>query len=154
MQLFIFKFGCKDTIIIANNTNFIAMTKERILKFIEIKNITPAIFFKQTGIKRGFLDSDKLNQAVSDKHFAMIIAAYPDINLYWLLTGKGEMLRENGEKSEDGRVAVVKIPTDVWEAMQMQTASLKAKDEQISRLIEMLSGNRSGGQPVEATVEG
>lgn len=48
----------------------------------------------------------------------------------------------------------VKIPTDVWEAMQMQTASLKAKDEQISRLIEMLSGNRGGGQPVEATAEG
>ena len=64
------------------------MTKERILKFIEIKNITPAIFFKQTGIKRGFLDSDKLNQAVSDRHFAMIIAAYPDVNLYWLITGK------------------------------------------------------------------
>lgn len=38
--------------------------------------------------------------------------------------------------------------------MQMQTASLKAKDEQISRLIEMLSGNNGGGQPVEATVEG
>ena len=30
--------------------------------------------------------------------------------------------------------------------MQMQTASLKAKDEQISRLIEMLSGNNGNSE--------
>lgn len=56
------------------------------------------------------------------------------------------MLREKGEKSEEGRVSMVKIPADVWETMQMQTASLKAKDEQISRLIEMLSGNRGNSE--------
>ena len=143
MHLFIFKSRCKDTIIIANNANFIAMTKERILKFIEIKNITPAIFFKQTGIKRGFLDSDKLNQAVSDRHFAMIIAAYPDINLYWLITGKGEMfLQKCGNVPEDYS-QFVKIPVDVWETMQLQTASLKAKDEQVSQLIKMLGGKNN-----------
>lgn len=74
----------------------IAKTKERILKYIEKKKLTKTIFFNQTGIKRGFLDADKLNQAVSDEHFAKIIATYPDINLEWLLTGKGEMLKDNG----------------------------------------------------------
>lgn len=74
----------------------IAKTKERILKYIEKKKLTKTIFFNQTGIKRGFLDADKLNQAVSDEHFAKIIATYPDINLEWLLTGKGEMLKDSG----------------------------------------------------------
>lgn len=146
MHLFIFKSRCKDTIIIANNANFIAMTKERILKFIEIKNITPAIFFKQTGIKRGFLDSDKLNQAVSDRHFAMIIAAYPDINLYWLITGKGEMFLQKSGNTPEEDTRFVKIPADVWETMQIWTESLKRKDDQISQLIEMLKGNNGNSE--------
>lgn len=141
MHIGIFKFGCKDTIIIAFITIFIAMTKERILKFIEVKNITPAIFLKMTGIKRGFLDSDKLGQAVSDKHFAMIIAAYPDINLYWLITGEGDILREKGEKRTAGGGAFCEIPADAWRVIGLQAESLKEKDEQITRLIEMLGVN-------------
>lgn len=71
------------------------MTKKRILEFIKNQNITVPIFFQKTGIKRGFLDSDKLDQAVSDRHFSMIIAAFPDLSLDWLLTGEGPMLRSD-----------------------------------------------------------
>ena len=43
---------------------------------------------------------------------------------------------------------MVKIPADVWETMrdtmQLQTASIKEKDEQISKLIEMLKGELTG----------
>lgn len=71
------------------------MTKQRILELIKNEGITIPIFLQKTGIKRGFLDSDKLNQAVSDKHIAMIIAAYPYISLEWLLLGKGKMYLKN-----------------------------------------------------------
>jgi phage repressor protein C with HTH and peptisase S24 domain len=71
----------------------IATTKERILQFIDYKCISRTLFFEKTGIKRGFLDSDKLNQAVSDDHIAKIIAIYPEVSIEWLLTGKGEMLK-------------------------------------------------------------
>lgn len=60
------------------------------------------------------------------------------------------MLREKRENVEREGIGFVKIPTDVWETMQLQTASLKAKDEQISQLIEMLKGN-SGSR--EGTVQ-
>ena len=71
------------------------MTKERILQFIDYKKIKPSIFLVETGIKRGFLDKDKLEGSVSDEHFAKIIATYPEINIEWLITGRGEMLRNN-----------------------------------------------------------
>lgn len=74
------------------------MTKKRILKFIESQGVTIPNFYKITGIKRGFLDSDKLHQAVSDKHFAMIIDAFPELSLDWLVSGEGEMLRHENEK--------------------------------------------------------
>ncbi len=78
----------------------IATTKERILQFIEYKHISRTLFFEKTGIKRGFLDSDKLNQAVSDDHFAKIIANFSDISMEWLITGKGNMLKDTSESIE------------------------------------------------------
>lgn len=71
-----------------------ANTKERILHYLEYKGISISKFFKETGIKRGFLDTDKLQSSVSDNFLAIIIATYEDLNLYWVLLEKGEMLLE------------------------------------------------------------
>lgn len=76
----------------------IATTKERILQYLEIKGIKKAFFFKETGIRRGFLDKDKLKQAVSDEHFTKIIAKYSDISIEWLITGGGEMLKSKHDE--------------------------------------------------------
>lgn len=71
-----------------------ASTKERILKYLDYKGISKADFYILTGIKRGLLDADKLKSAVSDVFIAKIIAVYPDISLNWLITGRGDMLKE------------------------------------------------------------
>ena len=81
----------------------IATTKERILQFIDYKGISKQAFFKDTGLKRGFLDADKLHTSIPDTFIATIIAAYPEINPIWLLLGEGSMLKEetpNQVKSE------------------------------------------------------
>jgi hypothetical protein len=72
----------------------IATTKERILQFIEYKQISKQKFFSQTGLKRGILDADKLKTSIPDTFVTTIIATYPDLDLTWLLTGKGKMLRQ------------------------------------------------------------
>ena len=68
-------------------------TKERIIQLIEAKGTTKSIFLKNTGCKRGFLDSDKLTQAVNDKQISAILSGFPDINIEWLVTGKGQMFK-------------------------------------------------------------
>lgn len=70
----------------------IATTKQRILQYIDFKRISKQAFFKETGLKRGFLDADKLETSIPDTFIATIIAVYPEISLTWLLTGQGEML--------------------------------------------------------------
>lgn len=85
------------------------MTKQRILQYIEYKGITKPIFFKETGIKRGFLDADKLDSTVSDLHIASIIAAYPDINLEWLILGVGNMTKECIEAKDLNCISSEKI---------------------------------------------
>ena len=69
-----------------------ATTKQRILKYLDFKGLSVPDFLKETGIKRGFLDSDKLESAVSDKFLAKIIATYDDLSLNWLVTGNQPML--------------------------------------------------------------
>ena len=52
----------------------LATTKQRILYFIEKKNITKSVFYEKTDIKRGLLDKDKLDATVSDVYIAKILA--------------------------------------------------------------------------------
>lgn len=71
----------------------LATTKTRLLEYLDYKGITKSEFYRQTQIKRGLLDSDKLSATVPDTTIAKIIATYPDLNIIWLITGNGVMLR-------------------------------------------------------------
>jgi hypothetical protein len=66
-------------------------SKERLLQYLEYKGIDKSSFYKETGLKRGLLDADKMKGALTDVFIAKIIARY-DINLRWLITGQGEMI--------------------------------------------------------------
>lgn len=72
-----------------------ATTKGRILQYIDFKGIKIKEFYEKTGIKRGFLDSDKLKSSVSDVFLTIIFACFNDLNPVWLITGKGEMLKDD-----------------------------------------------------------
>lgn len=124
------------------------MIKERIVQLIEFKGFPKEKFFSEIGVTSSNFRSKARSTPVNSDTIANIFAKIPDVNLEWLITGKGEMLRQNSEKNDDERVPMVKIPADVWETMrdtmQLQTASIKEKDEQISKLIEMLKGELTG----------
>lgn len=66
-------------------------SRERILQFVDYKNLSKNKFYKETGLSNGFLD--KNNHPGADK-LEQIISIYPELNPEWLLTGKGEMLRD------------------------------------------------------------
>jgi len=70
----------------------IATTKEKIIKYLDYKGVTITSFYKQTGIKRGFLDSDKLKSSVSDVFLTKIIETFPDLNIHWLINQEEEMI--------------------------------------------------------------
>lgn len=67
------------------------------------------------------------------------------INEEWLLTGEGEMLKTDTPKPislVENREGVISIPSDVWEVIKNQSASLKAKDDQINTLISQSKSER------------
>lgn len=67
------------------------MITDRILKIIELKEITKSKFYKETGLSNGFLDKVK---DIGVSKIEYILNSYTDINPNWLLTGNGEMLIE------------------------------------------------------------
>lgn len=69
---------------------------ERLIQFIDIKGDTKYKFTKKTGLSNGFLD--KSRNIGSDKCH-IISEVYPDLNLTWLITGKGSMFNDLSESN-------------------------------------------------------
>lgn len=66
--------------------------QERISQFIENKGVTPYKFCKDVGFSMGYLDK---RGAIGTDKYLKIIEHYPELNPEWLLTGKGEMLKND-----------------------------------------------------------
>ncbi len=65
--------------------------KQNILLYLAKKGVTSYEFYKVSGVTRGILQQ---NNGISEDNLARFLAYAPDINLEWLLTGRGNMLKE------------------------------------------------------------
>lgn len=74
------------------------IVKERLMQYVDFKRINKVDFFKKIGlVKSNFSGSGADSDVTSSKLFN-ILNNYPDINSEWLLTGKGEMLKNTETK--------------------------------------------------------
>lgn len=64
--------------------------KQKILLYLEKKGITQYEFYKNTGVTRGVLGQ---NNGISEENLSRFLAYYKDINLEWLFTGSGTMIK-------------------------------------------------------------
>lgn len=93
---------------------------DRIMQFLEYKGVSKYAFYKKTGFSNGILD--KKSNIGSDK-CERIIYEYPELNAYWLLTGKGDMLLSNKvevtplSRSLDRKIELQQIPLYDLEAV-------------------------------------
>ena len=69
------------------------MVKDNILKYMELKGIRKSDFLAKTGIKRGFLDTDKTHFGAKEGEIGKILVSYPDLSPEWLILGKGDMCK-------------------------------------------------------------
>lgn len=98
-----------------------SLIKQNILQFIDIKGISKYKFYQETGITRGILDQ---NNGMSEENTTRFLACFPEINPEWLLTGKGEMLKEEKPvaaptirpypKAEKEPMPIPKLPIEAY----------------------------------------
>ena len=101
---------CKDTkdfaILLQKRQNFspfmqekeqkVSPIKQRILYFADTLGISKRAFYDKIGVSRGTLES---KTGATEDVVAKFIAAYPGVNINWLITGNGQM--SNTSQGED-----------------------------------------------------
>lgn len=71
----------------------ISPIKERILQFIEYKDITKKDFCDVTGISYANLKGKSLFSEIGGNQIGEILSTYGEISSDWLLTGNGNMIK-------------------------------------------------------------
>jgi len=104
-------------------------TKDRLLDFLSYKKIGQTKFEEICGLSRGLVNN--IRGSISSKTMQKIESVFPELNLTWLLTGEGEMLK-GGTQGEAGGVT---IPASVWNVIEKQAESLAARDRQLEMLL-------------------
>ena len=67
--------------------------KQKILLYLSKIGTSEYEFYKKSGTTRGILTQ---NNGISEDNLARFLAYAPDVNVEWLLTGRGEMLKTKG----------------------------------------------------------
>lgn len=68
----------------------ISPIKQRILYFADTLGISKREFYAKIGVSRGTLES---NTGITEDILAKFIATFPEIDIYWLILGEGNMYR-------------------------------------------------------------
>lgn len=111
---------------------------DRLLKIIELKNINKSQFYKMTGLSNGFLDKVK---DIGSSKIEDILKTFPDINAEWLVTGQGEMLKEEADMQLEEPAGVyigTRELTKENEALREEIKQLKAHNETLKDYNAML----------------
>jgi phage repressor protein C with HTH and peptisase S24 domain len=124
-------------------------TIQRILKIIELKQISKREFYLRTGLSNGFLDK---SQHIGTDKVEKILSVFPDVNLEWLILGRGEMLIKNAPES-----IPKSIPNSIPKAKKYPEMTVLAESdlgryEGKSRTIPVLDARAAAGWP--ATIDG
>ncbi|MDR1155837.1 MAG: hypothetical protein LBL04_14115 [Bacteroidales bacterium] len=127
-------------------SNIFFSAKERILQYLVYKNISQYDFSKKTGLSNGFLKS---GSSISSDNIKLISNIYADLNIIWVITGEGEMLKNTPK--ETAPIADESEHTYYNSIIEKKDAELCAKDAEIrARDAEIREINRLNQQTVES----
>lgn len=72
--------------------------KQRLTKFILYRNISTRAFERECGFTYGYVNSIRIS--IQPDKVSSIATAYPELNMGWIMTGEGNMLKSQENKSE------------------------------------------------------
>lgn len=82
-----------------------SLVRQRLKNFISYRNMSIRAFQEAACLSNSFVAS--IDQSIAPKTRAKIQSAFPDLNMSWLLTGEGEMLRHAQSQNITGNNNIV-----------------------------------------------
>ena len=107
--------------------------KERLIAFIEFKGITKNKFEALCGLSKRYVSN--ISRSISPDVAEKISLTFPELNMGWVMTGEGEMIKDSPVKKSEA----VTIPMDVLRLNLNLTETIRQQQETIQMLTEMLS---------------
>ncbi|CAM4117165.1 MULTISPECIES: hypothetical protein [Flavobacterium] len=117
--------------------------KERIIYFIENQGFKKGEFFKEIEVSSANFRGNALKTPLNSSTIENIITIYPQLNLHWLITGKGDMLLESKDSSNKPSTNIAtNVETATNIATNVETATKREiylSEEVIALLKEKIS---------------
>lgn len=102
------------------------MIKERIIQLIEYKGIGKEFFYQKIGMTSANFRGNAKKTPINSNAIENILSEIPDVNLEWLLTGKGTMLKTATQEGP--------APKDRQKEIDRLLELLDQKDQEIAKL--------------------
>lgn len=71
--------------------------KERLAEYLKYKRVNKSEFGRMVGVSNAYVSS--IRKSIQPDKLERIGSAFPDLNVSWLLTGDGEMLKGAGSQA-------------------------------------------------------
>jgi|GEM_PF-4971961 len=78
--------------------------KERLIEYLKYKGISQYKFQESIGASNGYINS--MRKGIGVDKLEQVRSKYPDLDIKWLLTGDGTMLRQSDENSASSSISV------------------------------------------------
>jgi len=123
------------------------MIKERIVQLIETKRVPKEKFFSELGVTSANFRGNARLTPVNSDIIAKIFAVFPDVNLEWLITGEGQMLKQKNDPQDMVSLKTYEAKVEDCVRLKMENEALKAAAARYAEERGVYSGTTS---PVDA----
>lgn len=102
------------------------MIKDRLVHVLEYKGVGKEAFYKKIGMTSASFRGNAKKTPLNSNAIENILSEIPDLNPDWLLTGKGEMLREESSVVTNPLPTLRKTKDALYEAQKIPLFNLEA----------------------------
>jgi transcriptional regulator with XRE-family HTH domain len=107
--------------------------KQRLKDFIKFKNLSQGKFEKAVGVSNGFVNN--ISKGIGADKLQRILSVFPDLNQNWLLTGEGEMIKqEQSQPAYEDKFLINQLYESLKTVIETQKMLIDAQNAEIKRL--------------------
>lgn len=106
--------------------------KERLIFYLEAKHLTKSAFGSSIGASSSFVDS--IRSSIQPERLERIMDTYPDLDIVWLLTGRGTM-----EKAEAPAQPQPTAPTAPFDVHHNGVVNINTLNDKMDSILQELN---------------
>lgn len=110
--------------------------KERLKTFISSINLTNSAFEKSLGLSNGYINS--MRKGLGYDKLEQLSNLYVDLNMGWLLTGEGEMLKKPTRQDVSGNVSNLEVEKSFLEKEFFYLKEIRDKNANLIEAMEKI----------------